>query len=298
VGERSRIVTLAVLGCGVAVVSSASILIRHAQSEGAPSLLIAAGRLGIAAAVLLPFAARQLGRELPVLRPRELGLCAASGLLLAIHFWAWISSLEYTSVASSTVLVTTNPLWVALASAWLLRERPGRAALLGIALTLLGSTAIFISDAGAAPQGRAPVLGNCLALIGALAASGYLLIGRALRSALSLATYVWLAYAIAAVLLWCGVAASGEVKWPSAAAWWFILALALGPQLIGHTTFNWALRRLPATLVAIAILGEPVGSALLAYGLLGERFAPLQLAGFVLLLLGIFVAARWEPRPV
>jgi drug/metabolite transporter (DMT)-like permease len=297
-GDRSPVSTFAILGCGVAIVSTASILIRFAQAEGASSLAIAAGRLGIAVLVLSFFAARQVVRELPALSLRNAALCAASGLLLAIHFWTWIASLEYTSVASSTALVTTNPLWVALASAWLLRERPGWVAFAGIGLTVLGSVAIFLSDAASARPGSAPLLGNCLALAGAVAASGYLLIGRALRTALSLRAYVWIAYAIAAVSLWLALLASGQREMPATGtAWWFIAALALGPQLLGHTAFNWALRRLSATFVAVAILGEPIGSALLAYGLLGEGFEALQLMGFVLLLAGIFIAARGE-KPV
>lgn len=296
--DRGAASTFLVLAGGVAVVSTASILIRYAQGEGAASLTIAAGRLGIAAAVLAPLALPRLWREFPVLTSRQLLLCGASGLLLAIHFWAWIASLEYTSVASSTALVTTNPLWVALASAWLLRERPGTATLAGIALTVAGSTAIFVSDASGAPASASPILGNSLALLGAVAASGYLLIGRALRATVGLAIYVWSAYATAAAVLWVALLArGGELAQVSTAAWWFIAALALGPQLLGHTAFNWALRRLSATFVALAILGEPVGSALLAYLLLSERFEWMQLAGFVLLLTGIFTAARAERRP-
>jgi drug/metabolite transporter (DMT)-like permease len=295
---RGAAPTFLVLGGAVAVVCTASILIRYAQAEGASSLAIAAGRLGIAAAVLAPFALPKLLREWPALSLRSFSLCAASGLFLAAHFWTWIASLEYTSVASSTVLVTTNPLWVALASAWLLRERPTMATLAGIALTVAGSAAIFASDTGDARAGAAPVLGNSLALLGAIAASGYLLIGRSLRATVSLTSYVWLAYAAAAVALWVALLVrEGPGAPASAAAWWFIAALALGPQLLGHTAFNWALRRLSATFVAVAILGEPVGSALLAWMLLDERFAALQLAGFVLLLCGIFVAARGE-KPV
>jgi drug/metabolite transporter (DMT)-like permease len=293
--DRSAGLTFLVLAGGVAVVSTASILIRYAQAEGASSLAIAAGRLGIAAAALAPFALPALRRDLPRLATRDLLLCGLSGLLLAIHFWTWIASLEYTSVASSTALVTTNPLWVALASAWLLRERPGAATLSGIVLTAAGSTAIFASDASGAGATDSPLLGNSLALAGAVAASGYLLIGRSLRAAVSLTSYVWLAYAAAAVVLWLALLLwEGEVAPIPPAGWWFIAALALGPQLLGHTAFNWALRRLSATFVALAILGEPVGSALLAYVLLGERFEPLQLAGFVLLLTGIFIAARGE----
>lgn len=284
-----------VLAGGVAVVSFAAILVRLAQAEGASSLNIAAGRLTIAAAVLAPFVWARAGAELRALPLRALLLPAASGILLALHFWTWIASLEYTSVASSTVLVTTNPLWVAVASAFLLRERPGARTVAGIALTVVGSALIFISDAGRSDAGAAPALGNSLALAGALAASGYLLIGRALRGGMGLLVYVWLAYSAAAVTLLIAVAVTGQSPAGlSANAWWFIVALALGPQLLGHTAFNWALRRLTATFVAVAILGEPVGSAALAWLLLGEAFGTLQFGGFVLLLGGIYLAARGE----
>ena len=230
------------------------------------------------------------------LRRRELGLCMFSGALLAVHFWAWVTSLEHTSVASSTALVTTNPLWVALVSAILLRERPGGAAVAGILLTLAGSVLIFAADASRNPGPEAaPILGNVLALAGAMAASGYLLVGRALRARVSLTAYIWLAYSTAAVLLLAAAMATGVslMSLPSS-AWVFMVALALGPQLIGHTTFNWALRRLTATFVAVAILGEPVGAAILAWLFFEEGFTALQLIGFVLLLAGIFVAARDE----
>ena len=292
----ARALPFLVLGFGVVVVSFAAILIRFAHAEGASSLAIAAVRLGAAAAVIAPFAWLRAGGEMLRLGRRELGLCLLSGALLAVHFWAWITSLEHTSVASSTALVTTNPLWVALASAILLRERPGGTAVAGIVLTLIGSVLVFAADAGRAPgPGSAPMLGNVLALVGAMAASGYLLAGRALRARVSLLAYIWLAYSTAAILLLSASIATGiSFKSLPGAAWAFMIALALGPQLIGHTTFNWALRRLTATFVAVAILGEPVGSALLAYFFFGEQFSALQFAGFVLLLLGIFTAARDE----
>lgn len=293
----SRSLAFLVLASGVVVVSFAAILIRFAHAEGATSLTIAAVRLGIAAAVLAPFAWLRHGREILRLGRRELALCLLSGAFLALHFWTWITSLEYTSIASSTALVTTNPLWVGLASALLLRERPGMAALAGIALTIAGSLMIFAADAGPADagSGKSPLLGNTLALAGALSASGYLLVGRALRARISLIAYVWLAYAIAAALLIAGLIASGTtIVTLTAPAWGFMALLAIGPQLLGHTAFNWALRRLTATFVAVSILGEPIGSALLAIFLFGETFSGLQLGGFVLLLAGIFVAARGE----
>lgn len=292
----SRALPFLVLGVGVVVVSFAAILIRFAHAEGAPSLAIAAVRLTVAALVLAPFAWLRAGGEMLRLRRRELGLCLLSGALLAVHFWAWITSLEHTSVASSTALVTTNPLWVALASAILLRERPGGAAVAGILLTLAGSGLIFAADASRTPGPEAaPMLGNVLALAGAMSASGYLLVGRALRARISLTAYIWLAYSTAAVLLLAAAMATGVslMSLPSA-AWMFMVALALGPQLIGHTTFNWALRRLTATFVAVAILGEPVGAAILAWLFFEEGFTRLQLMGFVLLLAGIFVASRDE----
>jgi len=285
-----------VLAGAVAVVSTASILIRLAQAEGASSLTIAAVRLGLAAAILAPFAWLKAGREIMLLGRRELGLCLLSGMFLAMHFWTWISSLEYTSVASSAALVTTNPLWVGLASAVLLRESPAPAALAGIALTVVGSVLIFAADSGGS-EGAAtnPLLGNTLALIGAISASGYLLVGRALRTRISLTAYVWLAYTVAAMLLGVALAASRtSLSALPAPAWGLMLLLAIGPQLFGHTAFNWAVRRLTATFVAIAILGEPVGAALLAWFFFEEGFTTLQLAGFVILLAGIFVAARGE----
>lgn len=293
---RQAPLTFLVLAGAVAVVSTASIFIRYAHAENAPSLVIAAGRMGIAALLMAPFALPGVIREAPRLSRRALLLCLASGVCLAIHFWSWIVSLEHTSVASSTVLVATNPLWVALASAWLLGERPARATMVGVAFTLLGSAAIFASDTSRTGAGTQSALGNALALTGALAASAYLLVGRAVREEVSLKTYVWIAYGTAAVILWIFLLARSGFPALSLTAWALIAALALGPQVLGHTAFNWALRRASATFVALAILGEPVGSAVLAWWLLAEQFAPLQLAGFVLLLVGIFAAARGESR--
>ena len=290
-----------ILALGVAVVSTASILIRYAQGEGVPSLVIAAVRLGVAAIVLTPIVALKCIREVSVIDRRNVLLMLASGAFLAVHFWSWIASLKFTSVASSVVLVTTNPLWVGLASVVLLRERLARGTLAGIALTLAGCICIFAADsAGGAVIGAPdPLRGNALALVGAAAASGYLLIGRVVRRQVSLLTYIWFAYGTAAVLLLLAVVATQETlsgySWLGYAA---MLGLAVGPQLLGHTAFNWALKYVSATLVALSILGEPVGSAALAWLIFDERFGVLQLAGFVLLLCGIYLAARAEtPAP-
>ena len=295
---RRHVLPYAVLTAGVMVVSTASILIRMAQAADVPSLTIAAARLTLAAFLLLPIAALRSRSELLQLSRRDCALALVSGGFLAVHFWSWISSLEYTSVASSTALVTTNPLWVGLASVLVFRERLRPATLAGIGLTFAGTGLIFAADrtSGVGEHSDA-LLGNCLALLGAICASGYLLIGRALRSRVSLLTYIWLAYSSAAALLGIAVFVSGaRVLGFVPNAYLFLLLLAIGPQLIGHTAFNWSLRHLSATFVALSILGEPVGSAMLALMIFGERLAPLQLAGFLVTLVGIFAASLGETR--
>jgi drug/metabolite transporter (DMT)-like permease len=286
----------AVLAVGVLAVSSASILTRFAQALDVPAVPLAAWRLGLAALILTPFALVRCRGELGSIAARDIGLALAAGAFLAAHFATWIASLEYTSVAASTVLVTTNPIWIAAATWVLFRERPGRGLSAGIALALAGSAAIFAAGAGGA-AGKDPTLGNALALTGSVTVSAYLLIGRSVRRRLSLLAYVWLVYGAAAGVLLASVAATGAPMLGFApAAYALMLALALGPQLAGHSAFNWALRYLSPAFIAIAILGEPVGAAILAYLVLGERIGPLELAGFLLLLGGIYVAARAERR--
>ena len=226
---------------------------------------------------------------------RQLGLALAAGLCLAAHFGTWITSLEYTSVASSASLVTTNPLWIGLASFVLFRELPGRAMLAGIALSLSGSLLIFLSDSRHATAGSHPMLGNLLAIAGAWFFSAYLMLGRRLRAGLTLTLYIWMVYGIAALFLFGAAAGKGAALSGYSAIGWLALAgMALGPQLVGHTSYNWALKHVSPVFVAVVTLGEPVGCALMAYLLFGETLAPLQAAGFVLLLGGIYLAARGE----
>lgn len=285
-----------VLVVGVLITSFSSILVRYAQDAAVPSLTIAAGRLGMAALILTPLALLRVQPEVRQLARRDLLLALGAGAFLAVHFASWISSLAFTSVASSAALVSTNPLWVGLASLLIFRERLAWPTLLGIGLTLGGTLLIGVSDStsSSAPN---PLLGNGLALVGAAAGSGYLLIGRNLRRRVSVLAYIWLVYSAAAVVLLLWLALAGQTLFGlSPLAYLLILGLAVGPQLLGHTSFNYALSSLSATFVAVAILGEPIGSALLALLLFGETFAPLQLLGFVLLLIGIGVAALGERR--
>ena len=299
----SRARVLAVLAGGVLVVSTASILIRWLQSDGVPSLSIAAWRLAFAALILAPLVLARCREELAGLAWRDWGLAVASGASLAAHFATWILSLEYTSVASSVALVTTNPIWIGIASWVLFRERLGAVMILAIALAIAGGAVIFLVDSAAAGGAeRAPLLGNVLAVIGSLTVCGYLLIGRRLRRGMSLLAYVGVVYATAAVCLVLFAAATGAPLGGFApASWLMLLALAIGPQLVGHTSFNWALKYLSATLIALAILGEPIGSTILAWLVLDEPVGPLKLAGMALLLFGIFLAAKAggrRPQPL
>jgi drug/metabolite transporter (DMT)-like permease len=277
------------------MVSTAAILIRLAQTENASSLLIATVRLGVAALLLtIPVLSRQRD-ELRALSRRELVLATLAGVALALHFACWIRSLEFTSVAASTVLVTTNPLWVALASMLVLRESLTRSLACGVALTLAGTAWIFLLEP--TPSNLVPqtALGNLLALGGALCMSAYLMLGSVLRRKLSLLTYVWLVYSIAALTLLATCVALGEaVGRLTPRAMLLMLALAVGPQLLGHTIFNWALRHVSTTFVALSILGEPIGSALLALMLFGESISPPQLLAYALILSGIVLSALGE----
>lgn len=295
----ARPLVYAALAGGILVVSTAAILIRVAQAEGAPSLAIAALRLTIASAILVPFAWVRARSDAQQLSARDLWITLVSGACLALHFAAWITSLEFTSVASSTALVTTNPIWVGIGSVLLLRERVSRGMMAGISVAVFGTLVLLFSDVRAAEgAGEHTLLGNVLALIGALSASAYLLIGRWLRHRLDLTTYVAMVYGAASVLLTAATLVKGDALTGfTMTAYLCIAGLAIGPQLIGHTILNWSVRQMPATVVALSILGEPIGSSMLAIFLLGEAVAPVQGVAFLLILAGIYLAVR-DDSPV
>lgn len=286
-----------VLGIGLTAISFGAILARFAQGYGLPSLAIAALRLGLAALIITPIALWRSRRALQAMDRRQVLLTLGAGFFLALHFATWISSLEYTSVASSTALVTTNLLWIGIASFLLFDEKPGLQMAFGIAISLAGSLMIFWSDSRHSLPGSNPLLGNGLALVGSWCFSAYLLIGRRLRADMPLPAYVWLAYGTAALFLLAACRGAGiPLAGYSVPAYLVALGMALGPQLLGHTAYNWSLKHVSPTFVAVVTLGEPMGSAAMAWLFFGESFALLQGIGFVLLLTGIYLAARGEAR--
>ena len=281
------------VGFGVLVVSTAAILIRLAQAE-LHSLAVAAWRLTLATLILTPFALKMVRSELRTLTRREWLNALASGFLLAIHFATWITSLAYTSVAASVVLVWTNPIFVGLASHLFLGERLSRGMVIALVVAIVGSVIIGMGDLG---EGTHRLLGDLLALMGAVAGAGYFLIGRRLRARLSLLAYIYPVYGTAAVILMIVMLISGRAAIPQRSqTWLWMVLMALGPQILGHSSLNWALRYLSATYVTLATLGEPIGSTLLAWWLLGEIPTPWAVVGGMLILAGIFVASRSERR--
>ncbi len=274
---------------GMVALSTASILIRLAT---APALVVGAWRMVLAAALLAPWGWPRLRREAGILTRRDWLLLALSGIVLALHFATWITSLAYTTVASSVILVTTNPIYVGLASHFILGERVGRRQAIAIGAALLGSAVISYGDFALA--GKA-LWGDILALLGALAASAYILLGRILRRKLSLWAYAWPCYGLAGVLLlaWCLVTGQALGGYGSS-TWLIFLALAVGPQIIGHSAFNWALAHFSPVFITLAILGEPVGATLLAWLVLGETPPLTALLGGALILGSIYGASREE----
>ena len=294
---------------GISAASTAAIFIRFAQHEGAASIVIAAMRLIIASLCLAPFTLTRYRSELCRLSRKEWLLALLSGFFLALHFATWITSLEFTNVASSLVLVSTTPLWVGLLAPLVLHERLGMAAMVGLLLAMTGGVIVGLSDACTLQAGSlsCPMLvtfiggkaflGDFLALIGAWMAAGYLLVGRKLRAKMELVPYIFVVYGMAAVVLMVIMVGMRETPLglPPLAYLWFAL-LAFIPQLFGHSTFNWALKYLPASFVSVTLLGEPVGSTVLAYFIFQETPGWVKIGGAVLIMVGIWLAASGESK--
>jgi drug/metabolite transporter (DMT)-like permease len=274
-----------VLIIGVLAVSCAAVLIREAD---APVLVIAAYRMGLAAVPVGALALVQ-GRQ----RPSRSDLWVwplLAGAFLALHFGFWIASLQQTSVITSVVLVTTSPVFVALASPFVLGERVRAATWAGIGIATTGAVLMAAEDVG---EGLGTVAGDIYALVGAVFAACYLMIGRRARPQVPWVSYVGVVYPVAAVLLVVSVLMAGESFTGYSIKTFVMLGLlALVPQLVGHSAINWALAYVPAALVAVAILGEPVGATALAALILGEMPSGFEAGGALLVLAGVYVVLR------
>ena len=288
-----------VLICGIFAVSTASILIRFALDAGVPALVVAAYRLTFATLILTPIILRGHSAELRRLSRRDWLWTSLSGMFLALHFATWISSLDYTTVTSSVVLVTTGPIWVALASWLIFREKLTAPIVIGLIVAVCGGMLVGLSDSAALGLSRTQLWGDFLALAGAWFVAGYLLIGRQLRHRMSLLTYIYLVYGMAALMLIALALLAGAsfTQLPngepySISVFVWLLLLAILPQLVGHSSYNYALRFLPTTYVAIVALAEPIGATLLALVVLHEVPPALTITGAIVILIGIGIASR------
>ncbi len=284
-----------VIAVGVLAVSLASILIKLAQAEAIPSTLIAASRLTIASLVLTPITLRRYKTEIQGLKRKQLLWAAASGLFLAIHFATWVKSFEYTSVLVGVVLVNTNPLWSAILEVIFLRTKLSRWVIIALIVGILGSIIVALPRNGSL-QFEANA-GSLLALIGAFAVAVYFVIGRNLRATLSLLPYIWLVYSCAAIFLIILVIATGvPILGYSLKGYLFLFLTALIPQLIGHSSLNFALRYFPASYVGIAAQLEPVLSAIVAFLLFTEIPSGIQIIGSAIILSGVILASLGQTQ--
>lgn len=289
----SNLKAYVILLIGVLAVSLAAIFIRLAQNAGMPSLVIAGGRLAIAALLLTPLTLRNTSyrQQISTLTRREIILLGVSGLFLALHFAAWVTSLEYTTVLISVVIVTTTPIWVALLEYFFLSSRLTRLVMLGLAVSITGSVLINAGQGGDAFSSADTVRGALLAFAGALAVAVYLVIGRNVRARLALFPYIWLVYGIAAIVLAAAVLLTGTpVTGYVSEAYLWLIAVALIPQLIGHSSLNYALGYLPATYVSVATQAEPIASAAIAIAVFSEIPDFWQITGSAIILVGVTLA--------
>jgi drug/metabolite transporter (DMT)-like permease len=235
-------------------------------------------------------------QELAALPAKDRPLLLGAGVFLAIHFATWIASIGLTSLASSVLLVTSTPIWVALA-ARVLGERLTPRAWGGIVLAILGGAVVALAPRAAQDGSGGAFSGNLLAVAGAVSIAGYLLIGRRLRGGLSLLGYVSIVYGVCAVILLVVALVSGTALTGFSAKTWLVLvAIAAGPQLTAHTILNFLLRDLEAWKVATATLGEPIGASIIAVLLFSEIPGPLVVPGGLLLLAGIWISLSARKR--
>ncbi|MGB9792057.1 MAG: DMT family transporter [Thermacetogeniaceae bacterium] len=282
-GKNSKLSPYLILVLGVIGISFGSIFTRLST---APPTVIAFYRLALTVLLLtLPLLRSSGIAELKRLNSCHIALSIISGAFLALHFVAWITSLKYTSIASSTVLVSLHPLFVISLGSLFLKEKITPSGFIFAAIALAGSSLISFGDFRI---GREALLGDLLAFAGAFFEAGYLMIGRSLRKHLSLLPYVFTVYGSAAILLLVFNILTGTPLYPYPSKDWLcFFALAVIPTICGHTVFNWALRYAKAALVSLSILGEPVGATILGMLIFGELPGVAQVCGGILVIIGL-----------
>ncbi|WP_132058243.1 DMT family transporter [Halorussus amylolyticus] len=294
---EERTPPMAALAVAIVAVSTSAILVRFSD---APSIVKALYRVVFTTLALAPFAATYYRDDLRRLSASDFAIAVVTGVALAAHFATWFESLEWTTVAASVTLVQSQPLFVAIGAAALLDERITRQMVGGILVAVCGIVFMSLGGflSGAALAGARPLYGNSLALVGAVMAAGYVLAGRSLRQRVALVPYVTVVYTVCAVTLLAVALAQGETVALTAyppREWLLFVGMAIGPGIFGHTVINWALKYVESSVVSVSLLGEPVGSTLLALALLGEVPGVFTVAGGAVVLAGIYVTAAGRP---
>ena len=292
---KPQISPIFVLIIAIAAISWGAILVRWAS---APSTVTAFYRVLFTWVPLLPIGLWWYRKEFFVIRSRDWLFGILAGVALALHFATWFESLEWTSVAASVTLVQSQPLFVAIGAVLLLNERVTSRMVWGIVIAIVGMVLLSVGDLlHATPVGAAPMLGNGLALFGALMAAWYVLAGRSLRQRISLLPYVMIVYGACTITLGIFVFFEGHsfTDYPRE-DWLLFIALAAGPGLLGHTLINWSLKYLESSVVSVSLLGEPVGATLLAVVVLTEFPTSGTVVGGVIILGGIYLTAIERSR--
>lgn len=280
---KSPIPVLIPILVGIVAVSFSSIFIKLST---APASILGMYRLLFTVLLMLPFLPKYRN-ELASLTKWEWGQLILAGFFLGLHFLFWIGSLKYTTVASSMILLSLQPIFVMLGAFIAFRERTTVGALLGVGLAFIGVVVVSLGDLG---QPGETLLGDILSVLGALAISVNMLIGQRLRAGMSSFVYSFLIFFIAAIMLaGFNVATGVSLVNYAASEWGLFVLLAIVPTVFGHALFNWLLRFVGATTISISILGEPIGAIILAYLLLGEDITLYHIVGGAFTIVGVFL---------
>lgn len=275
----------AALFIGVIAISTSAIFVRLA--EDAPAAIIAFYRLLFAVILMSPFIFYKYRQEFKEISSANWIFSILAGIFLALHFILWFESLNHTSVASSVVFVSIQPLFAFLGTYLLFQERFSYGTIISMIIALFGGIIIGWGDLQL--NGTA-ILGDILAILGAVAITGYFLIGQSTRKSLSLMTYTFIVYGIASITLFLyNIILQNPFTGYSTTSWWAFLALAVIPTFFGHSIFNWCLRWLSTTTVSMAGLLEPVGASILAYFFLNEVVTWSQFLGGTIVIFGLYL---------
>ncbi|WP_164671048.1 DMT family transporter [Virgibacillus doumboii] len=270
---------------GVIAVSSSAVLVKLAGE--APAAMIANYRLLFAVILMAPYVLIKHRHEFRFIQQKDWIFSSLAGVFLAFHFILWFESLNYTSVASSVVLVTLQPIFAFLGTYFFFKERFSPGAVISMVIAIMGS--VIISWGDFQISGMA-LFGDMLALLGAITVTAYFLIGQQVRKQLSLMTYTFVVYGISSLtLILYNLISQNNFIGYAADTWLYFLALAIIPTFFGHTLFNWALKWLSTSTISMGIVFEPIGASILAYFILGETVTWSQWLGGSIVLFGLFL---------